>query len=33
MKHKNRIIYSTQFHPEVSSKEGQRLINNFLKIE
>ena len=33
MKHKDRILYSTQFHPEVSSKEGQRLINNFLNME
>ena len=33
MKHKDRIIYSTQFHPEESNKEGQRLINNFLKMK
>lgn len=33
MKHKDRIIYSTQFHPEESNKEGLRLINNFLKMK
>ena len=33
MKHKDRIMYGTQFHPEVSNKEGQRLINNFLMMK
>ncbi len=33
MKHKNKNIYGIQFHPEVSNKEGQTLIYNFLRIK
>ena len=32
MKHKDKIIYSTQFHPEVSQNNGKKLIHNFLEI-
>lgn len=33
MKHKDKSIYSTQFHPEVSGEEGQKLLDNFLSLE
>ena len=32
MKHKNKKIYSTQFHPEVSSNNGKKLFENFFRI-
>ena len=32
MKHKNKKIYCTQFHPEVSENNGKILIGNFLEI-
>ncbi|MBI2111960.1 gamma-glutamyl-gamma-aminobutyrate hydrolase family protein [Candidatus Woesearchaeota archaeon] len=32
MKHKQKKIYSVQFHPEVSGKKGEIIFNNFLKI-
>ncbi len=31
MKHTDRNIYSTQFHPEASGEVGRKLIANFLK--
>lgn len=32
MKHPNKIIYSTQFHPEASGSNGKKLFNNFLEL-
>jgi len=32
MKHRDKKIYSTQFHPEVSNINGRKLINNFLEM-
>lgn len=32
MKHISKPIYGVQFHPEVSGKEGKRLLNNFLDL-
>jgi GMP synthase (glutamine-hydrolysing) len=31
MEHKNRPIWGTQFHPEVSGEIGQKIIKNFLE--
>ena len=32
MKHKDKNLYSVQFHPEVSGDNGKQLFNNFLKL-
>jgi len=32
MKHKNKKIYGTQFHPEVSGNSGKKLFRNFLNM-
>lgn len=32
LRHKNRKLYGVQFHPEVGSKDGRKIIENFLKI-
>ncbi|HLC46303.1 MAG TPA: gamma-glutamyl-gamma-aminobutyrate hydrolase family protein [Candidatus Nanoarchaeia archaeon] len=32
MKHKNKIMYGVQFHPEVSDKNGTCVLKNFLKL-
>lgn len=32
MKHKNKKIYGTQFHPEISSLNGKRILKNFIEI-
>ena len=32
MKHKNKKIYGTQFHPEVSGDNGKKLLGNFLNM-
>ncbi len=32
MKHKSKKIYTTQFHPEVSGKNGTKIFENFLKM-
>jgi GMP synthase (glutamine-hydrolysing) len=32
MKHKTKPIYGVQFHPEVSGKNGEKLLENFCKI-
>jgi len=32
MKHKNKKIYGTQFHPEVSDNNGKKLFGNFLNM-
>jgi len=32
MKHKNKILYGVQFHPEVSGIDGEILFKNFLKM-
>ena len=32
MQHQSKQIYGVQFHPEVSGKEGERIIQGFLKI-
>ena len=32
MEHKEKLIFSTQFHPEISGEIGQQIIKNFLRI-
>lgn len=32
MKHKNKIIYGIQFHPEKSGDNGEKIMKNFLKM-
>ncbi len=32
IKHKDRNLYGTQFHPEIKSQDGEKIINNFLKL-
>lgn len=32
IKHKDKKLYGVQFHPEVGSQDGEKIIKNFLKI-
>ena len=32
MKHNNKPIYGVQFHPEISGSQGEKLLENFLRI-